>query len=457
MNVLMISVDDMRPLLGAYGCPEMITPHIDRLCAEGVRFTRAYCQVPVCGASRASLLTGVRPTADRFVSYASRADQDAPSVPTLLHHLRDNGYELVGNHKVFHDRADHAAVWHRYLQSRLPGFPGPYYGRDAMRMYDSAMDRPVRAGVPTWVHAGPAWECEQVEDVAYHDGEAADFAIREIGRLADAAGPWMVAYGSVDVHLPFTAPKPYWDLYDPTALRLPDHTERPVAIPEQALHAWGELRNYCGIPASGPLDDLAARALIHGYRAGISYLDAQIGRILDVLDRHRLWDSTIVVLWVDHGFTLGEHGLWCKHCLYETALRVPLIVRAPASLGLPSGAAIDTVVENLDIYPTICDLAGLRTPAHVEGRSLIPLLRNAGNTLPGRAYSRYRAGESVRTDRYRYSEWREDDKIVARTLFDLAVDPDEQCNIADEETSRSITESFSSELDALRGSSRLSG
>lgn len=449
MNLLMISVDDLRPLLGSYGQSQMHTPNIDRLAAQGVRFSKAYCQVPVCGASRASLMTGLRPTPNRFTTYHARADKDAEGTPTMLHSLKDAGYTTACNPKVLHEFDDHAALWDAFDIAPLPTFPGPYYTDEAVRMAEEAHASREQRPQP-WMKAGPAFECADVPDEAYHDGASVRTAIVHLQRFAKTGERFMYGYGSINVHLPFKAPKPYWDLYDPALITLPAHDEPASDVPAAALHTWQELRNYVGIPGDGPLDDELARTLVHGYMAGVSYLDAQVGKLLDALDESGLSETTSVVFWVDHGFNLGEHGLWCKHCLYETSLHVPLIIRPPTSAGFTPGTVIERVVENLDVYPTICELLGLPTPEHVQGKSLLALMRDPQAPHKERAYSRYGNGESVRTERFRYSEyWNDEGECHARTLFDLTADPDELKNLADGHAHDEVMQGLSQELKDL--------
>lgn len=427
-NLLMICVDDLRPLMRCYGHEQMHTPAFDRLAESGVLFEKAFCQVPVCGASRASLLTGIRPTPQRFLEASTWVDEDAPDVPTLIEHLRDHGYITVGNHKVFHHAGDRRGAWHAHNDG-LGQFPGPYHTDAANRLGAAGQARAMEAGHRR-PKRGPATECADIPDTAQQDGVCAEWAIRQLHGLVRRDQPFALCYGSVNVHLPFKAPKRYWDLYDRDALPLPGHQEPPTDVPPAALHNYGELRNYGDIPDDGPVDDASARQLVHGYRAGVSYLDAQVGKLLDTLDELGVADNTIVVLWVDHGFNLGEHGLWCKHCLYETSLHVPLIIRAP---GRTAGTSVRTVVENLDVYPTVCELLGLAQPAHLKGRTLTPLIDDPAAPRDAYAVSRFRNGDSIRTQRYRYSQLQDEQGNPAGcTLFDLEADPGETRNLADD-------------------------
>jgi arylsulfatase A-like enzyme len=320
-NVLMIAVDDLRPQLGCYGHKQMISPNIDALAGRGLLFKRAYCQVPVCGASRASLLTGLRPTAKRFVTYKTWVRKDAPDAVSLPGWFRRQGYETIGYGKVFHHRQDCSQDWTKLRF--VDGFPG------------YVTDESKKIGQRYKKKRGPAIECADRPDSDYPDAEIADKCIEDMRRLAKADKPFFLATGFWKPHLPFAAPKKYWDLYDREKIDLADNPFAPKGAPRQALHRWGELRGgYTDIPSKGPLSDDKARELIHGYYACVSFIDAQIGRLMAELKRQGLADNTLVVLWGDHGWNLGEHGLWCKHCNFETSLHSPLILAGP---GVPEG------------------------------------------------------------------------------------------------------------------------
>jgi len=435
-NVLFIAVDDLRPQLGCYGHEQMLSPNIDRLASEGMLFRRTFCQVPVCGASRASLLTGIRPTRHRFIDYYARADEDVPGAVSLPKRFRDSGWHTVSNGKVYHHLNDDIGAW-----SEKPWRPsGEWTGR-------GYLDGKNQATAAERNGSGPAYEKADVPDSAYQDGKIADKAIADLKRLAGEDGPFFLAAGFMKPHLPFNAPSKYWDMYRREDIDLADNPFRPKGAPDAALHNWVELRRYYGIPEEGPLSDELAQTLVHGYYACVSYTDAQIGRVLAELDRLRLRDNTIVVLWGDHGWQLGEHGLWCKHCNFETSLHSPLIVRAP---GLVGGRATDALTEFVDIYPSLCDLAGLASPSHLEGTSFVPLMQDPARQWKRAAFSRYVNGDSIRTDRYRYTEWTEEKippgspletRHYARMLYDHESDPNENVNIAERpDKSDTVTE-----------------
>ncbi|MEZ6046473.1 MAG: sulfatase [Planctomycetaceae bacterium] len=323
-NILFIAVDDLRPELACYGAEQIHSPNIDRLADSGVLFERAYCMVPTCGASRASLMTGIRPTPDRFKNYLTRADHDTPGIKTLNTHFKDHGYFTLSLGKVFHHAEDNAQGWSE-----------PAVRWNDVSMWQDPANQKLhqerqKLGPKS---RGPAWEAADVPDDAYIDGKLANRAIKDLQRLSKQQEPFYLAVGFYKPHLPFNAPRKYWDLYDQNQIKLPKNYYVPEDAPAESIHNSGELRAYSNIPKTGPVSDETARNLIHGYYACVSYTDAQIGKVLDELDRLGLAENTIVVLWGDHGWNLGEHTLWCKHSCYETSLQIPLIVRAPGMKG----------------------------------------------------------------------------------------------------------------------------
>ncbi len=438
-NVLFIAVDDLRPQLGCYGQEQMISPNIDKLASGGVIFNRSFCNSPVCGASRASLLSGIRPTRDRpYKGYLQHADRDWGAPLSLSKHFRQNGYYTISNGKVYHHRDDGAGSW----SQRAWRPTGEWGGRGYLLPENIAIARATDQG------QGPAYECADVDDSDYPDGKITDKTISDLRRLKEMDKPFFLATGFLKPHLPFNAPKKYWDLYDPNKIELADNMFRPKDAPEAAIHNWGELRAYHNIPQKGPLSDEMARKLIHGYYACTSYTDAQIGRVLDELDRLELSDNTIVVLWGDHGWNLGEHTLWCKHCHFQTSIRAPLILRAP---GIQGGTKTDGLVEFLDIYPSLCQLCELPIPDHLEGRSFVPLLKNPNQLWKEAIHSRFHQGQSIRTDRYCYTEWaRANDKVYARMLYDQKLDPDENTNISEEPENAELIKSLAEKLHQYR-------
>lgn len=439
-NLLFIAVDDMRPELRCYGRQHIHSPNIDRLAQSGLLFERAYCMVPTCGASRASMMSGIRPSPQRFVNYLARADKDAPQIRTLNSQFKLNGYATVSLGKVFHHPTDNADGWS--LPAWRPRGVASYQLAENKKL---SAQRNKQTGRRL---RGPPFESADVADDAYADGQLANRAIAELDRLSNGDEPFFLAVGFFKPHLPFVAPKKYWDLYDPSQINLPPNYHVPKNAPSESIHNSGELRAYAGIPAKGPVSDETARKLIHGYYACVSYTDAQIGKLLDALDKLNLTDNTIVVLWGDHGWNLGEHTLWCKHSCYETSMHIPLIVRAP---GIAGGKRISGLTESIDIYPSLCELAGLDPPGHLQGTSFVPLLTNPELTGKTAAVGRFGNGDTIRADRFRYTEYRRGQgNLIARMLYDHKLDPGENRNQASK-NGPDVIEMLSQQLNALKG------
>ena len=278
--------------------------------------------------------------------------------------------------------------------------------------------------------AGPAYENADVEDNAYYDGKVTERSIRDLRKIKAMDKPFFLAVGYYKPHLPFNAPKKYWDLYDPDEIGLPDNPHVPENAPRASIHNFGELRAYYNIPPEGPLPDTLAHKLIHGYYACVSYTDAQIGKVLKELEKLELNNNTIVIIWGDHGWNLGEHGLWCKHCNYETSLRAPVILKVPWKSG---GIITDAMVEFIDIYPTLCELAGLPIPGHLQGESLLSYYDNPLHKGKPYVFSRFIKGESIKNQDFRYTEWMDSSGTrYAEMLYDHNTDPGENFNISGE-------------------------
>jgi arylsulfatase A-like enzyme len=296
----------------------------------------------------------------------------------------------------------------------------------------------------------PLTECADVPEEAYRDGMVAAEAINTMRRVKDR--PFFLAVGFYRPHTPFAAPRKYWELYDPQKIKLADNPRPPVDVPAQAMYDWQYIRSFRGYPEEGPMPDDPARHLLHAYYASISFMDAQLGRVLDELDRLGLAERTAVVLWSDHGYQMGEHGIWGKHTNFEDAVLTPMIVRVPAYKH--AGAACDGIVELVDIYPTLSEMCGLDAPGHLEGTSFLPLLETPDRPWKSAAFSQYpRAGtmgRSIRTRRYRYTQWRRNSggKIVARELYDHATDPGENTNVAAEPKNEFLVRRLESKLHA---------
>ncbi|MGI9260312.1 MAG: sulfatase [Gammaproteobacteria bacterium] len=435
-NVLVIIVDDLRPELAAYGDQIAITPNIDSLAATGVVFENAFTAVPVCGASRAALFSGRRPTAARFLNFNARLDTDLPSAATLPGYFQEHGYYTVSNGKVFDATADSEASWSEPAWNP----EGDWTSAMARNARRDDLQRAYRDN-PRGV-LGPAFERLNVADTDYPDGRVAEKTVDDLERLSERESPFLLVVGFRKPHLPFTAPERYWSLYDPSQFTLPPtYYETPEGAPPQPIHNSPELRAYAGIPQQGPLDEAQALNLIHAYHAAVSYADAQVGKVLDALREFGLEDETIVVLLGDHGWNLGEHTMWNKHTLFDLALRTPLIIRSPADAVSRHAA----VVSLLDVFPTLSDLAGLPVPDDLDGVSLAPVFANSESSVRNAAISRWFDGASVRTSRYRYTDWRDESgNIEARMLFDLSVDPEETKNVAEEDRYNDVVAELSS-------------
>lgn len=426
VNVLFIAVDDMRVELGCYGDTPALTPNIDQLASRGVLFNRAYCQQAVCNPSRASLLTGRRPDMLRIWDLPTHFRERFPQIVTLPQHFKNNGYFTQGIGKIFHN-------W----RQEIHGDPKSWSVPAVMHYATHGSDKPqVEGELPPNTAKAPRCENRDVPDDAYFDGRIANLAVDAMREVQDK--PFFLAVGFWKPHLPFNPPKRYWDMYDREKLSLPANPQPPIDGPEIALHNGRELLGNNG----RKLTDAEVLELRHGYYAGISYLDAQVGKVLAELDRLQLREKTVIVFWSDHGFHLGEHSLWCKTSNFELDARVPLIISTPGMTQRQRGAATDELAELLDLYPTLVDLCELPLVAELDGTSLRSVLDAPQSTNQSAAYTQhprpaYYKGEpeamgcSVRTARYRYTEWRDfrSGKVVARELYDHQNDPHETRNV----------------------------
>lgn len=440
-NIVFIAVDDLRPEIFSYGAMGMKTPHFDRLAARGVRFDRAFCMVPTCGASRASLMTGIRPSKNRFKTYFAQAAEDAPGVTTVNTHFKNHGYTTVSLGKIFHVPTDSAAGWsEKPWRPKAPGYITELANTSIVK------DKKGRSRGPSWENGG------DVPDDTYADGKLVNYAIKKLHALAEAESPFFLAVGFMKPHLPFVAPGRYYENYPESEITVPDNYYPPKDAPDGAVHSSGELRAYSDIAKKGVLPEEKARELIRGYRAATSYTDAHLGRLLDAFDSLGLAENTIIVLWGDHGWNLGEHTMWCKHSCFETSVRAPLIFATPASRGFKSNVATNSIAEFIDIYPTLCDLADLPKPGHLEGESLVPVLTDPSAMVKEEAISRFGAGDTIRTKRYRYSVYRDKNgNITGHMLYDHESDPDENVNVADKPKYAEIVTDLANRLEKGMG------
>lgn len=418
-NILFIAVDDLRSELSCYGNEYMITPNIDRLAERGTLFQNAYCQQAVSAPSRNSLMTGLRPDAIGIYNLSTNFRQNVPDVVTLPQYFKENGYQSEAVGKIYHvghgniDDTDSWSVPKWDVNSQLGRLPKINRG-DTINI-ETGSPRISGKVLPYYISDQPE------EDMV--DARVVEVAIQRMYELKDE--PFFLAVGLVKPHLPFVAPKKYWDIYNEDDIVVPD-VRVPEGVSDFALIPFGELRKYHGIPETGLLSYKESQKLIHGYRASVSFIDAQIGLLLKALEENGLMDNTVIVLWGDHGWKLGEYGNWCKHSNMELDTRAPLIISAP---GMEKSSITNSLVEFVDIYPTLCDLAGLSKPQHLEGVSLIPVLNDPEHQVKKVAISQYPRGKndkymgySMRVGDYRYTRWvlfnSPEKTIVDRELYD---------------------------------------
>lgn len=436
-NVLFIAIDDLRPELSVYGKP-VITPTFDRLAASGTVFERAYCQQALCMPSRASLLTGRRP--DTTGVYAFNPDFRAalPDVVTLPEHFKQHGYHTQAYGKIFHN--DDKRSWSAPLfRSRKP----EYRTEKGLQVLEWIKEdwRKVtftwhlgNEKIKTKRMGGLPWEAPDVSDNELRDGENNERAIATLRRIKDK--PFFLAVGYEKPHLPFVAPKKYFDLYDREAIKLATNPFPPKDVPQCAMYNWNDMRHYYGVPKVGPMPDAMSRDLKRAYHACVTYVDTLLGQLLDELDRLELSDNTIVIVWGDHGWQLGEHGMWDKHSNFETSTHVPLLIRVPEQ----KAARTEALVEFVDIYPTLAELCGLSRPEGAEGTSFAPLIENSKRAWKTAAFSQhpreipgygYGMGRSMRTARFRFAEWTVPGTDFREVeLYDHSIDPGEDVNLA---------------------------
>lgn len=445
-NVLFIAVDDLKPMLGCYGDEVIKTPNIDRLAQQGTTFLNAHCQQAVCGPSRASLLTGLRPDTTQVWDLKTRIRKIHPDVVTLPQHFKANGYTSVGVGKIFDPRSVNGQ-----MKDDPKSWSRPYYHPEENKDSQMGFLNPefvARARVAKRENRGnweamkkalggtPAVEIDQdVADNAYDDGRIAEVGVELINELSKTPEPFFIAVGFKKPHLPFVAPKKYADMYSGDDIRLAKFQKMPEGAPGVAFQDSWELKNgsyteFAGL--KGLLPEDKQRELIHGYMACVSYTDAQVGKLLDALEANGVADNTIIVFWGDHGWHLGDHGMWCKHTNYEQATRVPFIIAKRAKGG--TAAKSVSPAEFVDIYPTLCDLAGLPKPASLEGASLVPVLDDPKAKVKDFAVSQYprgggakeNMGYAFRDDRYRYVRWvakGDPADLKAEELYDYETDP----------------------------------
>ncbi|WP_167615845.1 sulfatase [Maribellus sediminis] len=438
-NVLFIAVDDLRPDLGCYGNPVVHSPNIDKLAQTGAVFIHQYAQIPTCGASRYSMLTGMLPKTKGHLGneacrkfIAEKSSGDEPE--TFIHQLKNNGYYTVGIGKISH-YAD--GLLYGYTDSvgterELPNswnelLFNPAKWKTGWNAFFGYADGENRQSMNRQVKP---YESADTDDYGYVDGYTAELAVNKLKELAKKDEPFFLGVGFFKPHLPFTAPQKYWDLYVEEDLATAPFDSIPKNVNPASLQNSGELNGYQLTDEKASLDhpvsDAYAKKLRHAYYACISYTDAQIGKLLDELAQQGLVENTIVVIWGDHGWHLGDQRVWGKHTLFERALKSTFIVRAP---GKTKGESIQQVVSSIDIYPTILDLCGVDMPHQTDGESLVPLLQNPDEEWQEAAYGYFNNGISVRTKDYRLTQYfRKQEPVIE--LYDHKNDPNESKNIA---------------------------
>ena len=479
-NILFIAVDDLKPELGCYGNKLIKTPNIDRLAKMGTVFLSNYCQQAVCGPTRASLMTGTRPDITKVWDLKTQMRVANPNTLTLPQYLISQGYTTAAVGKIYHtacaDKKGDELSWSvPYLKAKDTDYANGL-GEPASKHYQYAKTKEMIAkqgkggaaeneATETPAGRGPSSECLDLPDNAYEDGVNALLAKNQLLKFNAEGKPFFMAVGFHKPHLPFVSPKKYWDLYNREDMPLAKFQEHSKNGPEIAYHNSNELRNYSDIPDFATFSDgnnhiglkpEKQKELIHGYYAAISYIDAQVGILLNTLDSLGILNNTIIVLWGDHGWHLGDHDLWNKHTNFENATRSPLIIASP---GYTAGET-KSMTEHVDIVPTICNLSGLTIPAQLAGKSLAPLMKNKKASVKEMSVSQYPRklkkeemvkmgytdnkimGYTLRTARYRFVIWMnsytsqqafDEKKVYAMELYDYSKDPLETVNVVNDE------------------------
>jgi len=439
LNVLFIAVDDLRPELGCYGAKHMKTPNVDKLAAAGMLFERAYCQVAVCNPSRSSVLSGTRPDTTGVLDNQHFLRPNMPDVLTLPQHFKNHGYTSLSLGKIFHhserEPGDDPLSWSE--PAWYHGEPYRHWFTKESLDYVKNLKSLPKDKQPKQLRAAP-FEAADEPDASYPDAQTAEKAIETIRKLKADGKPFFLGVGFVKPHLPFTCPQTYWGLYPEDSINLAANSERPMGAPAPAFHNNYELRSYGTVPENGKVTDAMALNLIRGYRACVSFMDAQLGRVLDELDALRMRENTVVVFWGDHGYHLGEGGVFTKMTNFEFGTRVPLIVSVPGMQ--TAGQQSPALVELVDLYPTLSELCTLPMPKHLEGTSFVPVLEKPSQPWKKAAFSQYLRtgkppymGRSIRTEKWRYTEWHDlKGQPAGVELYDEVNDSHETVNIAND-------------------------
>ena len=446
-NVLLILVDDLKPALGCYGDAAAKTPNIDRLAARGMRFDLAYCNQAVCAPSRFTLMLGSHSTSTGLYGLGSPLRKLVPDAVTMPQFFAKHGWRTESLGKVFHighgNEGDPASFSVPHLKDKVIEYLDPASTDGGKLTREEALFTNQKLGEIKSLPRGAAFESPVAKDEDYADGRIAAETMKRLQEAKARTGqPFFIAAGFVRPHLPFCAPKKYWDLYDPSNLPMPQYEDHPAGSPKVAQKRGGEIAAYKPVP-EGPDPKFSPelkRQLIHGYYASASFVDAQIGKVIDELDRLGLAENTLVVLWGDHGFHLGDLGIWTKHTTYEQANRIPLLFVAPG-VAKP-GSSTRQLAESVDIFPTLAELAGLPAPVGpqpMDGVSLVPVLKDPSVRVRDHAFHAYpkaKIGRAIRTERYRLVEWKKPGAPADTAefeLYDYEADPLETKNLAAEQ------------------------
>ncbi len=446
-NVLLLLVDDLKPAIGAYGDEVAITPNIDRLAESGMRFDRAYCNQAVCAPSRFTLMLGAHSTSTGLYGLGSLLREVLPNAVTMPQFFAKHGYRTESLGKVYHighgNEGDPESFSVPHFKEKVIEYLDPASKPGGKLTREEAMFTNQKVANFNSLPRGAAYESPDVEDEAYADGRVAAETIKRLkaaGKRAEEGTPFFIVAGFARPHLPFSAPKKYWDLFDPDKLPMPENEDLPADSPTVAHKRGGEIRNYFPVPDKEDpalISDEVKRNLIHGYYASASFVDVQIGKVLDGLEGLGLADDTIVVLWGDHGFHLGDLGVWTKHTNYEQANRIPILIRAPGVT--KAGSSTKQPAGSVDIFPTLAELAGLPSPVGpqpIDGVSLVPALIDPAARVRDYTYHAYpkgKLGRAIRTERYRLVEWRPNGAVAGDDgfeyeLYDYQEDPNETKN-----------------------------
>jgi iduronate 2-sulfatase len=442
-NVLMIIVDDLRPALPTYGATQVVAPNITSFSKSAVQFNNAYVNIPTCGASRASILTGIRPTREYYKKYYTSIDEDMPQAISIPELLQTNGYTTISNGKVSHNISDKASTWDELWRPR------------SITPKDYLLEENIESSKLPHKNNHMPYEKANVEDQAYKDGKIALKTIRDLKKMKAQKKSFFLVAGFLKPHLPFNAPAKYWEMYDRSKITPPVNNKFPTTAYKGAGN-WYELSKYKGIQkdfSDNPslnattftMDAEMTIKLIHGYYACVSYIDQQIGKIIQALEDLNLSENTIVIITSDHGFSLSEHNRWSKHNLFKLENHVPLFIRVP---GYSNYGKSDSFAELIDLYPTICELLDIEKPKQLEGTSLVENIKNPNLISKTSAYSRYTNGDMYISDNYAYSEWKysEEGKIVGRMLYNMKNDPLQMENLSHLEKYKTLMDSLSNNI-----------